>query len=109
MHWIWLSLAIAAELLATTALQQSAGFTRLWPTLLSLCGYAVAFFCLSLTLKQLPVGVVYALWSGLGVVGISLIGWLFLGQTLDRPALIGLGLIVSGVVVLQGFSSSVHP
>ena len=71
--------------------------------------FVAVFVYKDLTLKQVPVGVVYALWSGLGVVGISLIGWLFLGQTLDRPALIGLGLIVSGVVVLQGFSSSVHP
>ncbi|ACO76341.1 multidrug efflux SMR transporter [Azotobacter vinelandii CA] len=83
------------------------GFSRLGPSLAVLIGYATAFYFLSLTLKTLPVGVVYAIWSGAGIALITLVAWLFLGQTLDIPAIIGLLLIIAGVLVLNVFSRTV--
>ena len=107
--WLILTLAIAAEVVATSSLKASEGFTRLWPSAMVVVGYAVAFYLLSLVLKTIPVGVAYAIWSGLGVVLITLVAWLAYGQRIDLPGLIGMGLIVSGVVVLNLFSSaSVH-
>ena len=102
-QWLFLSIAIISEVLATSALKSSAGFTQLWPFI---AGYAAAFFFLSLTLQTMPVGVAYAIWSGVGIVLITLIAWIVLGQSLDRPAVIGLALIVAGVVVLNVFSKS---
>jgi len=96
-----------AEVIATSALKASAGFTRLGPSLLTVAGYGLAFWLLSLTLRQLPTGVVYAIWSGVGIVLITLVGWLWFKEPLDAPALIGLGLIISGVAVLNLFSKSV--
>ena len=106
MHWWYLALAIAAEVVATSALKTAAGFTRPLPSLLVLLGYGIAFYCLSLSLKVVPVGVAYAIWSGVGTALIAVIGWLLFGQTLDLAALIGLALIVAGVAVLQIFSRS---
>lgn len=107
--WLILTLAIAAEVVATSSLKASEGFTRLWPSAMVVVGYAVAIYLLSLVLKTIPVGVAYAIWSGLGVVLITLVVWLAYGQRIDLPGLIGMGLIVSGVVVLNLFSSaSVH-
>lgn len=102
--WVFLALAILGEVAATSALKASEGFSRLGPSLIVIAGYATAFYFLSLTLRTIPVGVAYAVWSGVGIALIALIGWLFLGQTLDAPAFIGLLLIVSGVVVLKVFS-----
>ena len=102
--WI-LVLAILAEVLATSALKASNGFTRPIPSLLVIVGYIVAFYCLSLALRTIPLGVVYALWSGSGVALISMIGWVLYGQALDQAAVIGLMLIVSGVIVLNLGSS----
>ncbi|UUZ65366.1 multidrug efflux SMR transporter [Polaromonas sp. P1-6] len=107
MQWFILSLAIIAEVIATSALKASNEFTRLWPSLLVVLGYGIAFYCLSITLRTLPVGVVYAIWSGAGVALIALIGWLLFGQSLDTPAIAGMALIVAGVVVLNVFSKSV--
>ncbi|KIO50506.1 multidrug efflux SMR transporter [Nitrosospira sp. NpAV] len=108
-QWLLLSLAIISEVVATSALKASNGFTQLWPSLLVVAGYAIAFFFLSLTLRTIPVGVAYAIWSGAGIVLITLIAWLVFGQSLDMPAVIGLVLIIAGVVVLQVFSkSAVH-
>ncbi|MDW5441000.1 DMT family transporter [Polaromonas sp. SM01] len=107
MQWLILSLAIVAEVLATSALKASNEFTRLWPSVIVVLGYGLAFYCLSITLRTLPIGVVYAIWSGAGVALIALIGWLVFGQSLDGPAIAGLGLIVAGVVVLNVFSKSV--
>jgi small multidrug resistance pump len=105
MHaWIFLALAIVSEVIATSALKASDGFSRLGPSLVVVAGYAIAFYFLSLTLRTIPVGVAYAIWSGVGVALIALIGWLVFGQTLDAPAIIGLLLIVAGVVVLNAFS-----
>lgn len=106
MHWWYLALAIAAEVVATSALKTAAGFTRPLPSLLVVLGYGMAFYCLSLSLKVVPVGVAYAIWSGVGTALIAVIGWLLFGQTLDLAALIGLALIVAGVAVLQIFSRS---
>jgi small multidrug resistance pump len=105
--YLLLGLAIVAEVIATSALKASAGFTRLGPSLLTVAGYGLAFWLLSLTLRQLPTGVVYAIWSGVGIVLITLVGWLWFKEPLDAPALIGLGLIIAGVAVLNLFSKSV--
>ena len=106
-QWIFLSVAIVSEVVATSALNASEGFSRLWPSLIVAAGYLSAFYFLSLTLKTIPVGVAYAIWSGAGVALIALIAWVFLGQALDAPAVVGLSLIVAGVVVLNVFSRTV--
>ncbi|AMO96610.1 small Multidrug Resistance family protein [Collimonas fungivorans] len=107
MHWVYLLIAIVAEVIATSALKASAEFTRLVPSIVVVAGYLTAFYFLSLTLRTLPVAIVYAMWSGIGIALIALVGWLFLKQSLDAAALIGIGLIVSGVLVLNVFSKSV--
>lgn len=107
MHWIYLLIAIVAEVIATSALKASAEFTRLVPSVVVVAGYLTAFYFLSLTLRTLPVAIVYAMWSGIGIALIALVGWLFLKQSLDAAALIGIGLIVSGVLVLNVFSKTV--
>lgn len=104
--WVFLFIAIVSETVATSALKSSEGFSRLWPSALVVAGYSAAFYFLSLTLRTIPVGVAYAIWSGVGVVLIAIAGWLIHGQRLDAPALIGIGLIVSGVVVMNVFSSA---
>lgn len=107
--WITLTLAIAAEVVATSALKASESFTRPIPSVVVVVGYAVAIYLLSSVLKAIPVGVAYAIWSGLGVVLITLVAWVVHGQHIDLPGLLGMGLIVAGVVVLNLFSkSSVH-
>jgi small multidrug resistance pump len=98
--------AIVLEVIATSALQASQQFTRPWPTLLMALGYLGAFFFLSLALRGIPVGIAYAIWSGLGIVLISAVGWIGFGQKLDLPAMIGLGLILAGVLVVNLFSGS---
>ena len=107
MHWLVLSIAIVAEVIATSALKASNEFTRFWPSLVVVLGYAVAFYCLAVTLRTLPVGVVYAIWSGAGIALIGLIGWLVFGQVLDAPAIAGMALIVAGVAVINVFSNTV--
>ncbi|MCJ8519302.1 DMT family transporter [Pseudorhizobium tarimense] len=105
--YVSLAAAIALEVVGTTFLQQSQQFTRLLPTLLMALCYAAAFYLLSLALRTMPIGVAYAIWSGLGIVLISLVGFFILGQRLDLPAILGIGLIIAGVVVVNVFSSSV--
>jgi len=108
-NWLFLSVAIIAEVAATSSLKASEGFTKLWPSLIVLLGYAIAFYFLSLTLKAIPVGIAYAVWAGLGIVLISLAGWLIFGQRLDLASILGMALIVTGVVVINVFSKvSVH-
>ena len=107
MHWLYLTIAIVAEVIATSALKASQEFTRLTPSIVVIAGYLVAFYFLSLTLRTLPVAIVYAMWSGVGIALIAIIGWVVFKQSLDGAALIGIGLIVSGVVVLNVFSKSV--
>ena len=104
--WLLLALAILAEVVGTSALKASAGFTRLAPSGLVVVGYAVSFYCLSLVLRTIPIGVAYAIWSGLGIVLITLVAWLVYDQTVDLPAVLGMGLIVAGVLVLNLFSRS---
>lgn len=105
--WILLSIAITAEVLATSALKASEGFTKPLPTLSMALGYTIAFYFLSLTLRTIPVGIAYAIWAGLGVVLITLVGWLQFDQKLDAAAIIGMGLIVTGVAVMNLFSTAV--
>lgn len=105
-HYIALFAAIIAETIGTSALQASQQFTRLWPSVLVVVSYAVAFYLLSIALRAMPVGVVYAIWSGLGIVLIAIAGFVIFGQKLDLAAIIGLGLIIAGVVVLHVFSSA---
>jgi len=106
MNFVYLMVAIVAEVIATSALKASESFTKLWPALITLIGYGIAFYFLALTLKTIPVGIAYAIWSGLGIVLISIVGLIWFNQTLDTPALIGLALIIAGVVVINLFSQS---
>ncbi|MDO8887881.1 MAG: SMR family transporter [Hydrogenophaga sp.] len=104
--WMILGLAIVAEVIGTTALKASESFTRLVPSLIVVVGYGVAFYCLSLVLKSVPVGIAYAVWSGLGIVLITAVAWLLYGQRIDLAGLLGMGLIIAGVVVLNVFSKA---
>ena len=105
--WIHLLVAIVAEVIATSALKASAGFTRSVPSTIVVVGYGVAFYFLARALETVPVGVAYAIWSGVGIVLITVIAWLVYGQALDLAAIVGLALIVAGVVVLNLFSKTV--
>lgn len=105
-NWLFLAIAIISETIATSALKSSEGFTRLLPSVLVVVGYGVAFYFLSLTLRTIPVGIAYAVWSGVGIVLITTVGWLVFGQKLDLPALIGMALIIAGVVVMNVFSKA---
>jgi small multidrug resistance pump len=107
MVWFYLAIAIAAEVMATTALKFSEGFTRAIPSLLVVIGYASAFFFLSRVLNQIPISVAYAIWSGAGVALVGIVGWVWLGQKLDLGALVGIGLIIGGVLVINLFSKTV--
>ena len=104
--YVYLMLAIVGEVIATSALKASEGFSRLWPSLIVVIGYAFAFYMLSLTLRTIPIGISYALWSGIGILLITLAAWLLYGQKIDLPAMAGMGLIVAGVVVINLFSKS---
>lgn len=106
MAYLYLGIAILAEVVGTSALKASDGFSRPGPAVVAGLGYAVALYFLSLTMRTIPTGIIYAIWSGLGIVLISAVGWVWFKQTLDTPAIIGLGLIVLGVVVLNTFSKS---
>ena len=103
---LYLALAIVAEVVATSALKASEEFTQLVPSTIVIVGYGVAFYCLSVCLRTIPVGIAYAIWSGLGVVLITSLAWVIYGQKLDLPALLGLALIVAGVVTIQVFSTA---
>lgn len=107
MTYLYLAIAIIAEVIATSSLKASDGFTRLWPSVVVVTGYSVAFYFLSLTLRSMSVGIAYAIWCGAGIVLISLIAWLIFGQKLDAAAIAGMGLIIAGVAVINLFSSSV--
>lgn len=107
MTYLYLIMAIIFEVIGTAALQASEQFTRPKPLILTALGYMAAFYFLSLVLRTMPVGIAYAIWSGLGVVLITLVGLVWFGQRLDLPAIIGLGLIVAGVAVINLFSKTV--
>ena len=104
LHYIFLIFAIIAETIGTTALQASHQFTRFWPSVLVVIAYGLSFYLLAQTLRVMPVGVVYAMWSGLGIVMIAAIGYLVFGQRLDMPAVIGIGMILCGILVIHLFS-----
>jgi small multidrug resistance pump len=108
MSYAFLLVAIIAEVIATSALKQSNGFTRGWPTLVTIVGYVVAFYLLSLALRTLPTGIAYAIWSGVGIVLVTAVAWFWHGQRLDTPALLGMALIVAGVLVMNLFSGQAH-
>lgn len=105
-YWLFLAIAIISEVVATSALKSSEGFTRLAPSALVVVGYLLAFYFLSLTLKVIPVGIAYAIWAGTGIVLIALVGWWIYGQKLDLPAIFGMAMILGGVAVINLFSSS---
>ncbi|MCK2183895.1 multidrug efflux SMR transporter [Halomonas sp. YJPS3-2] len=104
MAYLYLALAIVAEVVATSSLKASQEFTRLWPSVVVVVGYVLAFYLLTLALRTLPVGIAYAFWAGLGIVLVTLIGILVYGERLDAPAALGLAMIIGGVVVIQAFS-----
>lgn len=106
MHWLFLAIAITGEIIGTTALKASNGFTNIGASLIAVVGYGVAFYFLALVLKTIPVGVAYAIWSGAGVAIVALIGLVAFGQKLDLAGIIGISLIVAGVIVLNVFSST---
>ena len=105
-NWVYLGLAIVSEVLATASLKSTEGFTRLVPSIVVLVGYSAAFYFLSLTLDTIPIGVAYAVWSGVGVATITLVSFVLYHQKIDVAGLVGIGLIVAGVVVLRLFSET---
>ncbi len=107
MAWFYLAIAICAEVIATTALKYADGFTKLTPSLIVIAGYGVAFFFLSKIVQVLPLAITYAIWSGAGITLIGVVGWLWLGQKLDLAAMIGIGLIIAGVLVINLFSKTI--
>ena len=106
MKYLYLGVAIVAEVIATSAMKQSDGFSKLSWSLITALGYVIAFYFLSLTLKTIPTGLAYAIWSGAGIVLISLVAWMFQGQRLDTPAIVGMALIVAGVGIMNTLSKS---
>jgi small multidrug resistance pump len=107
MNYLWLAIAIVAEVVGTSCLKATEGFTRLWPSVVVVVSYAVTFYFFSLTLKTIPVGVAYAIWAGVGTVLIALIGYFVYRQRLDAPAIFGMALIVAGVTIMNLFSKTV--
>ena len=105
-NWIFLILAIFSEVIGTSFLKSTEGFTKFWPSVIVMAGYCAAFYFLSLTLDSIPLGVVYAIWSGVGIAAIAIISVLFLDQKLDSATYIGIGLIIAGVVVLRLYSDA---
>ncbi|MDF3413846.1 multidrug efflux SMR transporter [Sulfitobacter sp. M57] len=105
-HYIWLFFAILTETLGTTALQASQQFTRFWPALAVVVFYGLSFYCMSFALRAMPVGIVYAIWSGLGIVLIAGIGFVLFGQKLDLPAMLGLAMIIGGILIIHLFSAT---
>tara|TARA_R110002020_G_scaffold16586_10_gene58613 strand:- start:69 stop:401 length:333 start_codon:yes stop_codon:yes gene_type:complete len=104
--FVFLAIAIVGEVIATSFLRASNGFSELWPSVVVVVGYAITFYFFSLALQSIPVGIAYAIWSGIGIVLIALIAYFAYGQTLDLPALLGMGLILAGVLVINLFSQA---
>lgn len=107
MGYLFLSIAILAEVIATSALKASEEFTRLGPSLVVIVGYSLAFYFLTLVLRTIPVGIAYAIWSGVGIVLIAIIGAVLYNQRLDTPAIVGISLIISGVMVINVYSKAI--
>ena len=104
MTYLYLAIAIVAEVVATSALKASEEFSKPGPTILVVLGYGIAFYLLTLVLRTMPVGITYAIWSGLGIVLVSIAGWLMFGQRFDLPAIVGMAMIIAGVLVINLFS-----
>ena len=107
MSYLFLAIAVVSEVIATSLLKSTDGFTRVGPSLMVVSGYACAFYFLSLTLRVMPVGIAYAIWAGVGVALVAAVAWLVHGQRLDAPAVVGLALIIAGVAILNLFSKSI--
>jgi small multidrug resistance pump len=107
MAYLYLAIAIVSEVVGTAALKASQEFTRPIPTLIVFVGYAIAFYFLALTLRTIPVGIAYAVWAGVGIVLICVASWILYNQVLDAPAIVGIGLIAAGVVLINAFSTSI--
>jgi small multidrug resistance pump len=109
LHYLYLCVAIGAEVIGTSALKASDGFTKPLPSVVTALGYAVAFYCLALTLRAVPIGIAYAIWSGVGIVLVSLVAFFVYGQRLDPAAVLGMAFIIVGVVLMNAFSkAAVH-
>jgi len=108
MAYVYLIIAITAEVVATSALKASEEFSKLLPSLIVVIGYSTSFYFLALTLRHLPIGIAYALWSGLGIILVTLVGIFVYHQTPDLPALIGMGFIITGVAIINLFSTMSH-
>jgi small multidrug resistance pump len=104
--YLTLAAAIAVEVVATSALKASEGFTRLWPSVVVVVGYVAATYLLSITLKGMPMGIAYGIWSGVGIVAITAVGFVLYGQKMDLPAAIGISLIIAGVLVINLLSKT---
>lgn len=107
MHWLYLFLAITAEIIGSSAVKHSDGFTKAGPAAFGLISFGIALYFLALALRVLPLGIAYAIWAGVGIVLITLVGWLFFAERIDLPALVGIALIVTGVCVINLLSSSI--
>ncbi|MCV2874944.1 multidrug efflux SMR transporter [Rhodobacteraceae bacterium XHP0102] len=108
MHWLYLTIAIVAEVAGTSALKASDGFTRVVPSVVVVISYGLAFVMLAQALRVFDLAVAYAIWSGAGIAAIALVGFWFYGQKLDLAGTIGIGMIIGGIVVVQLFSNSAH-
>ena len=106
MAYVYLMIAIASEIFATTMLKDTNGFTVLLPSVLTVLGYVISFFMLSHCVQTIPTGIIYAIWSGFGIIGIAILGWIVHKQTLDVPAIAGIALILAGVLIIKIFSKS---
>ena len=104
MHYLYLAIAIITEVIGTSALKATEEFTKFWPSIIVLAGYVTSFYFLTLCLRHIPVGIAYAIWSGIGIILIAVVGWFLYKQSLDVPAVIGIGFIIAGVVVINLFS-----
>ena len=108
MKWIYLIIAIITEVIATSALKESEGFTKTIPSLIVIIGYSITFYFMSLVLREMSVGITYAIWSGMGILLITTIGYFRYNQMLDAPAVLGMSFIALGIIILRVFSNSVN-
>jgi small multidrug resistance pump len=106
-HWLALAIAIVAEVIATSTMKATNEFTRFWPSVVVILGYGTGFYFMTISMRVLPIGIMYALWSGVGILVVSIMGWVIYRQALDIPAIIGMSFIIAGVVVINVFSKSI--
>jgi small multidrug resistance pump len=106
-HWVALAIAIVAEVIATSTMKSTNEFTRFWPSVVVVVGYCTGFYFMAISMRVLPVGIMYAIWASMGIVLVSIIGWVVYKQALDTAAIVGIGLILAGVIVINVFSKSI--